>query len=118
MVFAGLEKPPKLGSVNTGPEGSPTGIAVNGRPNVRVDIEGQRVYVGDEEFAVTNEARLLFLAALIKKRGNWISFEEMILIFPELTGGNQSRIKSELIKKVPLLKNRIESIRGKGYRLV
>jgi hypothetical protein len=81
-------------------------------PPIRVDIETNQVFVGDDLHRVKNEQTAAFVEAVVKANGHYVTFEEMKSDYPVLEGGNQSRI----YKGLPVaLREFIQGSPGKGY---
>ena len=86
------------------------------KPPIHVDLERLLIYVGNEPVALKNHTVAVFAEALVKARGDWVSFPKLAATNETLRRANQTRLVNAL-RQIPALKKRIEAEPGKGSRL-
>lgn len=100
-----------------GQEGSPSAKQSASAPAIRVEAVGDSnlVYVGDQCLGAVDDQAAAFVRALVELGPDYVPFREMASSYPDLEGGNQTRIWK---KKLPAgLRDLIETDKGKGFRI-
>lgn len=106
-----LPTPPAASS-----ESTPTVTPAQDDSPFRVDVEECVIYVDGKAYQLLREPIAVYAEALIKAKGHWVSFPEMVRDHPILEGANQTRLIARL-REIPGIRERIQTKPGCGARL-